>query len=116
MLFYFVDPFPKYLFKSIQLWKVPTSVLIKSDQVPSYPNLRTEHLEILPNLSQRICYQDIPKTMPALSSDEKATFLNIMVKCFRPESWDQIPNLFPGQWWCCCSNKTNQPSTQLGEK
>ena len=56
-----------------------------SDQPPSYPNLRTEHLEILPNLSQRICYQDIPTKMPDLSSDEKATFLNIMVKCFVPD-------------------------------
>ena len=56
-----------------------------SDQPPSYPNLRTEHLEILPNLSNRICYQDIPTTLPALSSDEKATFLNIMVKCFVPD-------------------------------
>ena len=56
-----------------------------SDSTPSYPSLRTEHLEILPTLSQRICYQDIPTMMPALSSDEKATFLNIMVKCFVPD-------------------------------
>ena len=91
MLLYFVEPFPKYLFKTVLLWKVSRSVLIMSDQVqtPSYPSLRTEHLEILPNLSQRICYQDIPTMMPALSSDEKATFLNIMVKCFVPDTTNE---------------------------
>ena len=56
-----------------------------SDLVPTYPSLRSEHLEILPNLSNRILYQDIPTTLPSLSSDEKATFLNIMVKCFVPD-------------------------------
>ena len=58
-----------------------------SDQVQilNYPSLRDEHLEILPNLSQRIHYQDIPTLAPALSSEEKASFLNIMVKCFRPD-------------------------------
>ena len=86
MLLYFLEPFPrKNLFKTVLLWKVSRSVLIMSDSTPSYPSLRTEHLEILPTLSQRICYQDIPTMMPALSSDEKATFLNIMVKCFVPD-------------------------------
>ena len=56
-----------------------------SDLVPTYPSLRSEHLEILPNLSNRISYQDIPTTLPALSSDEKANFLNTMIKCFVPD-------------------------------
>ena len=56
-----------------------------SDLVATYPSLRSEHLEILPNLSNRILYQDIPTTLPSLSSDEKATFLSIMIKCFVPD-------------------------------
>ena len=56
-----------------------------SDLVPNYPSLRSEHLEILPNLSNRILYQDVPTTLPVLSSDEKATFLNTIVKCFVPD-------------------------------
>ena len=56
-----------------------------SDQVATYPNLRSEHLKILPNLSNRILYQEIPTTIPSLSSDEKANFLNIILKCFVPD-------------------------------
>ena len=56
-----------------------------SDLVPTYPSLRSEHLKILPNLSNRICYQEIPTTLPSLSSDEKANFLNIILKCFVPD-------------------------------
>ena len=53
-------------------------------QVLDYPNLREEHLEILPNLSLRIQYQDIPTVAPVLSSEDKAAFLDILVKCFHP--------------------------------
>ena len=56
-----------------------------SDLVPNYPSLRSEHLEILPNLSNRILYQDVPTSLPVLSSEEKANFLNTVVKCFIPD-------------------------------
>ena len=56
-----------------------------SDLVATYPSLRSEHLKILPNLSNRICYQEIPTTFPSLSSDEKDNFLNIILKCFVPD-------------------------------
>ena len=53
-------------------------------QVLDYPSLRDEYLEILPNLSLRIQYQDIPTVAPALSSEDKAAFLDILLKCFHP--------------------------------
>ena len=56
-----------------------------SEPVTTYPNLRSEHLEILPNLSNKIDYQEIPTMLPVLSSDEKANFLNIILKCFVPD-------------------------------
>ena len=57
-----------------------------SDLVSNYPSLRSEHLEILPNLSNRILYQDVPTSLPVLSSEEKANFLNTVVKCFIPDN------------------------------
>ena len=95
-------PFPIYFLKC-ELWRLyvtshstfgtgflatvksPYKVLNMSDQVATYPNLRSEHLKILPNLSNRILYQEIPTTIPSLSSDEKANFLNIILKCFVPD-------------------------------
>ena len=53
-------------------------------QVLDYPSFRDKHLEILPNLSLRIQYQDIPTVAPPLTSEDRAAFLDIMVKCFRP--------------------------------
>ena len=53
-----------------------------SDLISSYPSLKSEHLEILPNLSNRILYQDIPTSLPTLSIEEKASFLNTVAKCF----------------------------------
>ena len=40
-------------------------------QVLDYPNLREEHLEILPNLSLKIQYQDVPTVAPILSGEDK---------------------------------------------
>ena len=55
-----------------------------SEPVATYPNLRSEHLEILPNLSNKIDYMEIPTTLPVLSSNEKANFLDTILKCFIP--------------------------------
>ena len=48
----------------------------------SYPSLKTEHLEILPNLSNKILYQEIPSSLPNLTVEEKAVFLNTVAKFF----------------------------------
>ena len=55
-----------------------------SEPVASYPNLGPEHLEILPNLSNKIDYQDVPTTIPPLSPEQKASFLDAILKCFVP--------------------------------
>ena len=55
-----------------------------SDQIPSanYPSLKTEYLEILPNLSNKILYQEIPTSLPNLRVEEKAVFLHTILKTF----------------------------------
>ena len=53
-------------------------------QVLDYPNLKEEHLEILPNLSLKIHYQEIPTVAPILSGEDKAAFLDVLLKCFHP--------------------------------
>ena len=55
-----------------------------SEPVASYPDLGPEHLEILPNLSNKINYQDVPTTLPPLSPEQKASFLDAILKCFVP--------------------------------
>ena len=55
-----------------------------SEPLASYPNLGPEHLEILPNLSNKIAYQDVPTTIPPLSPEQKASFLDAILKCFVP--------------------------------
>ena len=57
-----------------------------SEPLASYPNLGPEHLEILPNLSNKIAYQDVPTTIPPLSPDQKASFLDAILKCFVPNA------------------------------
>ena len=54
----------------------------------SYPSLKTEHLEILPNLSIKIL---IPSSLPNLTVEEKAVFLNTVAKFFiEDNSIDEI--------------------------
>ena len=55
-----------------------------SDQIATtqYPSLKMEYLEIIPNLSNRILYQEIPTDIPNLSLEEKANFLNTILKIF----------------------------------
>ena len=55
-----------------------------SDQIPTtqYPSLKLEYLEIIPNLSNRILYQEIPTDIPNLSLEEKAKFLDTVLKIF----------------------------------
>ena len=55
-----------------------------SDQIATtqYPSLKSEYLEIIPNLSNRILYQEIPTCLPNLSLEEKALFLNTILKIF----------------------------------
>ena len=55
-----------------------------SDQISSanYPSLKTEYLEILPNLSNKILYQEIPSSLPNLTVEEKAVFLHTIAKFF----------------------------------
>ena len=53
-------------------------------QVLDYPNLSEEHLEILPNLNVKLQYQDVPTVAPILSHEEKAQFLDVILKCFHP--------------------------------
>ena len=53
-----------------------------SEVVSSYPSLKSEHLEILPNLSIKILYQEIPSSLPNLTVEEKAVFLNTVAKFF----------------------------------
>ena len=55
-----------------------------SDQIPTtqYPSLKLEYLEIIPNLSNRILYQEIPTDVPNLSLEEKAKFLDTVLKIF----------------------------------
>ena len=53
-------------------------------QVLDYPNLSKEHLEILPNLNVKLQYQDVPTIAPILSHEEKAQFLDVILKCFHP--------------------------------
>ena len=55
-----------------------------SDLISSsnYPSLKTEYLEILPNLSNKILYQEIPSSLPNLTVEEKAVFLNTIAKFF----------------------------------
>ena len=53
-------------------------------QVLDYHNLSEEHLEILPNLNLKIQYQDVPTVAPILSPEEKAQFLDVILKCFHP--------------------------------
>ena len=54
-----------------------------SEPLVSYPNLGPEHLEILPNLSNKIAYQDVPTTIPPLSPDQKASFLDAILFLMR---------------------------------
>ena len=64
-----------------------------SDQISSanYPSLKTEYLEILPNLSNKILYQEIPSSLPNLTVEEKAVFLNTILKTFvEDNSLDEI--------------------------
>ena len=55
-----------------------------SDQVSTenYPSLKTEYLEIIPNLSNKILYQEIPSSLPNLNLEEKAVFLHTLLKTF----------------------------------
>ena len=55
-----------------------------SDQISSanYTSLKTEYLEILPNLSNKILYQEIPSSLPNLTVEEKAVFLHTILKTF----------------------------------
>ena len=55
-----------------------------SEPVATYPNLGPEHLEILPNLSNKIDYMEVTSTLPVLSPDQKASFLDAILKCFVP--------------------------------
>ena len=55
-----------------------------SDQIATtqYPSLKSEYLEIIPNLSNRILYQEVPTDLPNLSLEEKALFLNTLLETF----------------------------------
>ena len=55
-----------------------------SDQISTenYPSLKSEYLEIIPNLSNKILYQEIPASLPNLNLEEKALFLHTLLKTF----------------------------------
>ena len=53
-------------------------------QVSDYTSLSEEHLEILPNLTVKLQYQDVPTVAPILSHEEKAALLDVLLKCFHP--------------------------------
>ena len=53
-------------------------------QVSDYPSLSEEHLEILPNLTVKLQYQDVPTVAPILSYEEKSALLDVLLKCFHP--------------------------------
>ena len=55
-----------------------------SDQISTenYPSLKTKYLEIIPNLSNKILYQEIPSSLPNLNLEEKAVFLHTLLKTF----------------------------------
>ena len=59
-----------------------------SDQIATtnYPSLKSEYLEIIPNLSNKILYQEIPTSLPNLSLEEKALFLNTLLKTFNEDN------------------------------
>ena len=54
-------------------------------QPGNYPILSTQHLEILPNLSARLQYCEVPTVPPIMSHEEKTTFLDVLLKCFLHE-------------------------------
>ena len=51
----------------------------------SYPILSVAALEVLPVLSAKLQYVEIPSTAPPMSQDEKIQFLDIILKCFKHE-------------------------------
>ena len=51
-------------------------------QPGSYPTLSVQQLEVLPALSAKLQYVEIPSVAPSMSQDEKIHFLDIMLKCF----------------------------------
>ena len=46
----------------------------------SYPLLSVEQLEVLPVLSAKLQYFEIPTVAPAMSQDEKIQFLDVILK------------------------------------
>ena len=48
----------------------------------SYPLLSVQQLEVLPVLSAKLQYFEIPTVAPAMSQDEKIQFLDVILKCF----------------------------------
>ena len=56
--------------------------------IPSYPSFNIQHLEILPALSAKLQYFEIPTSAPMMSSEEKAAFLDILIKCVVPHVSD----------------------------
>ena len=70
---YFFGGLPEYF------QRAKMSDLISSS---NYPSLKTEYLEILPNLSNKILYQEIPSSLPNLTVEEKVVFLNTVAKFF----------------------------------
>ena len=56
--------------------------------IPSYPSLNIQHLEILPALSAKLQYFDIPYSAPMMSCEEKVAYLDILIKCVVPHISD----------------------------
>ena len=54
-------------------------------QPGNYPTLSVQHLEILPNLSAKLQYFEVPTVAPAMSYEEKTTLLDVILKCFLHE-------------------------------
>ena len=50
-----------------------------------YPELKTEHLEIIPIFSNKILYQDVPTHIPNLTLEEKSKFLDAVLKTFEED-------------------------------
>ena len=54
-------------------------------QPGSYLLLSIQPLEVLPVLSAKLQYFEIPNVAPAMSQDEKIQLLNTILKCFAHE-------------------------------
>ena len=50
-----------------------------------YPELKNEHLEIIPLFSNKILYQNVPTHIPNLTLEEKSKFLDAVLKTFEKD-------------------------------